>query len=293
MSIEHEHTDVTVRSGVPGWVAIALVALALLAGGGLLYAWQTSNSIATTRQAMTTDMTTLKQGVGQDMSVLKDRLTQAETTNSGLQSDLTVVTKRLRITQAQLKTAREESAQLRDEANQKLTALDASVDSVRGEVATKASSDDLKTTNGQVTEVRTDLNTTKNDLSMARSELGTLIARNHEEVEELRRLGERDYVEFTLAGKNKPQKVGNITVELRGVNDKRNRYNVAVTVDDKKVERKDRAINEPIFFYPRGTKMAEEIVVNKIGKNEVSGYISIPKASQTATSSSGSPGEQK
>jgi gas vesicle protein len=204
-----------------------------------------------------------------------------------------VVTKRLRITQAQLKTSREEAAQLRDEANQKITALNTSVDSVRGEVATKASSDELKTTNGQVTEVRTDLNNTKNDLQMARSELGTLIARNHEEVEELRRMGERDYIEFSLAGKNKPQKVGNITVELRSVNDKRNRYNVALTVDDKRVERKDRAINEPIFFYPRGTKMAEEIVVNKIGKNEVSGYLSIPKASQTGTATSGSPGGQK
>jgi chromosome segregation ATPase len=291
--MSEENSNLTVRPGVPGWVVVAILAVAIVAGGGLLYAWQTANSISTTRQAMTTDMNTLKASVGQDMSVLKDRLTEAEKANTGLQSDLSVVTKRLRITQAQLKTSREEAAQLRDEANQKITALNTSVDSVRGEVATKASSDELKTTNGQVTEVRTDLNNTKNDLQMARSELGTLIARNHEEVEELRRMGERDYIEFSLAGKNKPQKVGNITVELRSVNDKRNRYNVALTVDDKRVERKDRAINEPIFFYPRGTKMAEEIVVNKIGKNEVSGYLSIPKASQTGTATSGSPGGQK
>ena len=56
---------------------------------------------------------------------------------------------------------------------------------------------------------------------MARSELGTLIARNHEEIDVLRRMGERDYVEFTVDGKNKPQKVGDITVELRSVDRRR------------------------------------------------------------------------
>ena len=33
---------------------------------------------------------------------------------------------------------------------------------------------------------------------MARSEMGTLIARNHDEIDQLRRLGERDYVEFKV-----------------------------------------------------------------------------------------------
>jgi len=42
-------------------------------------------------------------------------------------------------------------------------------------------------------------------------------------------------------------------------------------------------MNEPIFFYLSGTHIPEEIVINKIGKNSISGYLSIPKAnSQTA-----------
>jgi hypothetical protein len=126
---------------------------------------------------------------------------------------------------------------------------------------------------------------------MARSELGTLIARNHDEIDVLRRMGDRDYVEFTIAGKNKPQKVGNVTVELKGVNEKHNRVNVVVVLEDKKLEEKNRNINSPIIIYPSGTHQAEEVVINKIGKNSISGYLSTPKAgAQPATSASSKSG---
>src|SRR5258707_1345896 len=90
------------------------------------------------------------------------------------------------------------------------------------------------------------LDATREDLKMARSEMGTLIARNHDEIDQLRRLGERDYVEFTVAGRGKPEKVGNVTVELRGVNEKHNQFSAAVTIEDKRFEKKNRAMNEPI-----------------------------------------------
>ena len=132
--------------------------------------------------------------------------------------------------------------------------------------------------------VRTDLDTTREDLKMAKSEMGTLIARNHDEIDQLRRLGERDYTEFTIAGRNRPQKVANVTVELKGVNEKRNQFNLAMVVEDKRFEKKNRAANEPIFFYTTGTHIPEEIVINKIGKDTISGYVSIPKVNQQATS---------
>src|SRR5260370_7808512 len=147
---------------------------------------------------------------------MKGQVVDTERTNSSLQRELNVVTKKLRITQGQLKKAREEAAQLHEEATQKIDALNTSV---QGELATKASADELKSTNGQVTEVRGDLDTTKKDLQMAKSEFGTLIARNHEDVEDLRRKGERDYVQFTLNGKGKPEKIGNATARTPGIND--------------------------------------------------------------------------
>jgi hypothetical protein len=158
-------------------------------------------------------------------------------------------------------------------------------------LATKAGTDDVKNVDTKVTAVGADLNTTKEDLKMAKSELGTLIARNHDEVDQLRRLGEREYIEFTIAGKNKPQKVGNVTVELKGVNAKKNQVNIAMVVEDKRFEKKNRALNEPIFFYLSGTHLPQEIVINKVGKDQISGYVSIPKANSQPTSASTTSGK--
>jgi len=277
---------VETRTQSPAWTLPAIVVLGLIAVGGLYFGWNASAKLDATQQAVDQKLKTTEQTVQQDVTSLKDRVAQDEKTNQDLQGDLKVVTTKLKITQGQLKKAREEAAKAVDETSQKLTALDSSVHT---ELATKAATDDLKNVDTKVGVVRTDLDSTREDLKMARSEMGTLIARNHDEIDQLRRMGERDYVEFTIAGKNKPQKIGNVTVELKGVNDKKNQFSVAMTVEDKRFEKRNRAMNEPIFFYISGTKLPEEIVINKLGKNTVSGYVSIPKANAQpqTTSSSG------
>jgi len=271
----------------PAWQLPAIIVLGLVAVGGLAFGYNASSKLDTTQQSVTSQIKTEQQSVQQDVSSLKDRLAQDEKANADLQGDLKVVTDKLKITQSQLKKARMESAKLNDDTTQKLTALDTSVHS---ELATKATSDDVKSVDTKVVGVRSDLDATREDVKMARSEMGTLIARNHDEIDQLRRLGERDYVEFTIAGKNKPQKVGNVTVELKGVNEKKNQYSVAMTVEDKRFDKKNRALNEPIFFYTSGTKTPEEIVINKVSKDTISGYVSVPKANATAQNVSATSG---
>jgi uncharacterized protein (DUF2141 family) len=268
-------SETIVERESPSWHLPAMIVLGLIAIGGLWFGWNASTKLDTTQQTMTAQIKQSEQSVQQDVSSLKDRLAQDEKANADLQGDLTLVTKKLKITQGQLKTAREEASKANDATTQKLTALDTSVHT---ELSTKATTDDVKTVDTKVGGVATDLAGTKEDLKMARSEIGTLIARNHDEIDQLRRLGERDYVEFTIDGKNKPVKAGNVTVELKGVNEKNNRFSVEMTVEDKKFVKKNRALNEPIFFYTQGSRYPEEIVINKAGKNTVSGYISIPKA---------------
>ncbi len=280
-----DETIVETRTA-PGWHLPAIIVLGLIALGGLAFGWNASSKLDSTQQSVSSQLKAEQQSVQQDVSALRERLTQDEKTNADLQGDLKVVTDKLKITQGQLKKAREESAQLNDETSQKLTALDTSV---KGELATKATSDDVKTVDTKVVGVKTDLDATREDLKMARSEIGTLIARNHNEIDELRRKGERDYVEFTINGKNKPQKVGNVTVELKGVNEKRNQYSVAMTVEDKRFEKKNRALNEPILFYTTGSHQAEEVVINKVAKDRITGYLSVPKGgAQSAGSATNS-----
>jgi len=278
--------DYTVENkGGASWQLPAIIVLGLVAVGGLAFGWNASSKLDSTQQQVASQVNTLKTGVEQDMTSLKDRLVQDEKTNADLQGDLKVVTDKLKITQGQLKKARAEAAKAVEDTTTKLTALDTSVHT---ELATKAANDDLKNVDTKVVGVRTDLDTTRDDLKMARSEMGTLIARNHDEIDQLRRLGERDYVEFTIAGKNKPQKVGNLTVELKGVNEKRGQYSVAMTAEDRSLVKKNRSMNEPIFFYLSGTKIPEELVINKVGKDTISGYVSIPKANGQAASNSAS-----
>ncbi len=268
------------------WQLPAIIVLGLVAIAGLGFGWSASSKLDSTKQDVTAQLKTSQQSVQQDMSSLKDRIAQDEKANADLQGDLKVVTDKLKITQGQLKKARlqaETVAKENAETTQKLSALDTSVHT---ELATKAGTDEVKNVDTKVTAVSTDLNATKEDLKMAKSEMGTLIARNHDEVDQLRRLGERDYVEFTIASKNNPQKVGNVTVELKGVNQKKNQVNLAMTVEDKRFEKKNRALNEPIFFYISGTHVPEEIVINKVGKNQASGYLSIPKANSQPASTS-------
>ena len=270
------------------WQLPAIIVLGLVALGGLGFGWNASSKLDGTQQVVTAQLHTTQQAVQQDLSSMKDRLAQDEKANADLQGDLKVVTDKLKITQGQLKKARQEAAKQNDETNQKVNALDTSVHS---ELATKATTDDVKTVDTKVVGVKTDLDATRDDLKMARSELGTLIARNHDEIDQLRRLGERDYTEFTITGRNKPQKVANVTVELKGVNEKRNQFSLALTVEDKRLDKKNRAINEPIFFYTSGTHIPEEIVINKTGKNTISGYVSIPKANSQVAASTAKSGK--
>src|SRR5215475_7050616 len=271
----------------PAWQLPAILVLGLIAIGGLAFGWNASNKLDATKQDVAAQLKTTQTAIEQDMSSMKDRVAQTEKTNTDLQGDLKVVTSKLKITQGQLKKAREEAAAANQDTSQKLTALDSSVHT---DLATKASSDDLKNVDTKVGGVRTDLDTTREDLKMARSELGTLIARNHDEIDQLRRLGEREYVEFTITGRNKPQKVGNVTVELKGANEKQGRYSVNLTSEDKLLQKKNRAMNEPIFFYLHGTKIPQELVINKVGKDTISGYLSIPKANQPAGASTSTSG---
>ena len=275
-----------VQEGQPGWVIPAIILVALLAAIGVGVGWRGLSYAQESRQALNGDLQTMKQGYTKDIDSLQQRLAQAEKANTDLTGDLNVVTKKLQITQGQLKKARQEAQdeaeQVRADSAKQIADMGTEVN---GQLATKATHDDVKAVDGQVTVVRNDLDSTKKDLQMARSEMGTLIAKNHDDIETLRRLGERDYTEFTIATKNTPQKVGDVTIELKGTDPKKNQCNLALVVDDKRTEKRNRGVNEPIFFYAHGSRRPMEVVVNQVEKNKINGYISVPKAVQSTASS--------
>jgi len=226
--------------------------------------------------------------VKQSTDALTQRLAKDDEINQQLQSDLKVVTDKLNVTQSELLAARKQTKAVTSAVDKKLTGLESSVNS---QLATKASSDDVTKLNGDVTGVKSDLDETKNNLQMAKSEMGTLIARNHDEIDQLRRMGQRDYFEFTVTRKSGAEKVGSVQVELKDTNTKKNQYTINVLADDKSFEKKNRSVNEPIFFYTGGSHAALELVVNKVTKTTASGYLSVPKAAGTSAASASNSGQ--
>jgi len=63
-----------------------------------------------------------------------------------------------------------------------------------------------------------------------------------------------------------------------------------LTVDDTRTEKRDRTVDEPVVFYPRGSHQADEFVVNSVAKDKITGYISMPKNPQPATTAAASGG---
>ena len=100
-------------------------------------------------------------------------------------------------------------------------------------------------------------------------------------------MGEKDYYEFTLNSKGQKQRVGSMQVELRGVNPKKHQFTVALYVDDMRLEKKNKSINEPIYFYAGGSRAPLELVVNQVSDKKIAGYLSVPKAVATSAKVNG------
>lgn len=153
--------------------------------------------------------------------------------------------------------------------------------------ATKANTK-IGEVSGDVTAVKTDLGSTKAELDKTIANLNKVtgdlgvqsgyVATNARELDALKRLNDRNYFQFTLLRKEKQAKrVGDISLKLKSADKKKNKYTVEVLADDKTVEKKDKGVNEPLQFYVAKAKQPYELVVNEIGKDQITGYLATPK----------------
>jgi len=270
-------------AATPRWVGLAIAVLAgiSLIGVGLGFAaWSTSKNLEQSTQA------SLKQN-----DALTQRLAKSEEQNQQLQSDLKVVTDKLNVTQEDLQKARQQSKASVAAYDKKLSGLQSNVNT---QLAAKASTDDVNKLGTDVSGVKNDLDETKSKLERATGDMGVmsgLIARNHEDLEELRRKGDRNYFEFTVQKSKTAQHVGPVAVSLGKTDPKRSKYTITVLTDDKSIEKKDKTAGEPVQFYVKGNARYSpyELVVFDVTKNQITGYLSTPKSGGAATSASNTP----
>src|SRR5580658_10301319 len=271
---EERHEIITEDAAAPRWVGIVIVALAVVSLVALGAGWTAS----TRSKELEQNLANQNEQIKKNEDVLSQRLAKSEDTNAQLQGELSVVTDKMKLTEGELGKARTQAKKIKEEDAKELADLQ---NQTSAQLATKANVDDVNKLGTDVNGVRTDLESEKNNLQMARGEFGTLIAKNHDEVEELRRLGERDYYEFSIDKKNNREKVGNLMVELP--NTKKSQYTVTIFVDDQRHDKKGLTANEPLYFFENGARAPLEFVVNQVGKDKITGYLSVPKVNQAHT----------
>jgi hypothetical protein len=269
---------------LPRWVVL-LFAVAFVLVGYLLYASYSQN------QALLRGLA----GANKQTMALVAEIDKTNTRVADLKGQLDVTSQKLGLTQDELARARSLAQSLKKEAAQNDQQLRQQIGQVQADTSTKFGevATEISGTKTEVAATKADLEATKGKLQSTIGDLGVqsgLIARNHDEVEELKRLGERDIFEFQLSKSAKaPEHVGPIQVQLRKVDTKKFRFTMNVVADDKSIEKKDKTVGEPVQFYVRGARAPYEIVVFELTKDQAKGYLSTPKSAGAAPPSTPPP----
>jgi septal ring factor EnvC (AmiA/AmiB activator) len=263
--------------GTPRWIGV-LFGVLIVALGVLAYVGHSAQTHFDQQLAKNEEQN----------KILSAQLEQANNRIADLKGQLEVTSQKVGITQAELADARSRAEAIRKQQmasdqrlTQQLTDAQKASDAKFGAVNT-----DLTGAKNDIAATRTDLEATKSKLDRAAGDMGVmsgLIARNHDDLEELRRRGDRNYYEFTIQKSKKPDHVGPVQIVLKKTDPKRSQYTITVLADDKAIEKKDKTSGEPVQFYMKGSPRLTpyEIVVFDVSKNKITGYLSAPKDTTT------------
>jgi predicted nucleic acid-binding Zn-ribbon protein len=259
--------------GTPRWIAVLFVVL--FAG------------LAALAYVGHSQQTRLEQDLSKQQEqnkVLSAQLEQANSRLADLKGHLEVTEQKVGMTRSELAQARSRSESIRKEQQASDQKLNSELSQVKQESDQKILSvaTEVGGAKKDIESTRTDLEATKGKLDRATGDMGVmsgLIAHNRDDLEELRRRGDRNYYEFTVQKSKTPQRVGPVQMALNKADQKKSRFTITVFADDRSIEKKDKTAGEPVQFYMRGaTRMAPyEIVVFDVGKNQIKGYLSTPK----------------
>jgi len=218
-------------------------------------------------------VTALKTSQAELQQQLASARAEAKASSGALASQLGMTQKQLEARAATLRREQREAAEKIEADEQKrLSAVTGEVSNVKSDVGV------VKT---DVATAKADLESTKAKLERTIGDLGLqsgLIAKTRDELEILKHRGDRNYYEFTLSkNTKKPQPVGTISLQLKKTDPKKGKYTMAVLSDDQLIEKKDKNLNEPVQFYSGKDRYLFELVVYKLDKDKVTGYLSTPK----------------
>jgi hypothetical protein len=249
--------------GANRWLLVAVVALIVVAGIALGYGY---------RQQILVGHLTAQQSMSN--ATINEMQSQMNTLSAKL-NDVTAAQQAAEQAKAHAAAQKAASGKKGPSESKRLKELQARIDDQQKE---------LKDTQDLVAKNRADL---EGSLSSTKDELNGSIAKTHEELVVLQKRGERNYFEFDLTKSKQFQRFGPLTLSLRKTDAKHMNYDLSMVVDDNQLSKKRVNLFEPIWIHTENESQPVQVVVNKISKNSVHGYISAPKYRPSELAASG------
>jgi hypothetical protein len=269
-----EETYVYDSPSTPRWIPIVVIILVLGLAGLGYEVYASRNDI----QQLQTNLTTSNSHA----DVLSKQLDETNSRIAQMRGQLDVTSQKLGLTQDELARARTLAQTIQKQQQDSDAKLGAQIGQVQQESDQKIGqvTTDLTGAKTDIASTQKDLADTKAKLTSTVGDLGVqsgLIAHTQEDVEALRRLGERNIFDFNIGKSKTPQHVGPVQARLLSTDPKHFKFSVTLIADDKTIEKKDRNVDEPMQFYVRGARVPYEIVVFEVTKDHITGYLSTPK----------------
>lgn len=230
----------------------------------------------------------------QEIAFLSESVRSSEIAFKDFKTRLNIIRQQADMTEQELGKAKGLDGRTKS-LTQRIKQQERTIRSLREQLAKKADTTDVTTlreeANTRLGSIAGDINTVKTDVSAARNDIETTrrelidvrdylsqqIAHNKNELDVLKRKGLRDYYEFDITQKNRFQTVGDIQLALKKADQKKKNYNVVISVDDNRLEKKNIAVTEPVQFLVGKSRVRYELVVYEIRKDRIVGYLSVPK----------------
>ncbi|MGB2678188.1 MAG: hypothetical protein WAN12_13980 [Candidatus Acidiferrum sp.] len=275
--------------GTPRWIMV-LFAVLFVALGALAYAGYSAQTRLQQQLAKSEEQN----------KILTAQLDQANARLADLKGQMDVTSQKIGMTQAELADARSRAEAIRKQQTASDQRLSQEISTAQKESEAKigAVATDVTGAKKDIEATKSDLEATKSKLERSMGDMNVmsgLIAHNHDDLEELRRRGDRNYYEFTLQKAKTPQRVGPVQMALNKTDPKKSKYTMTVLADDKSIEKKDKTAGEPVQFYVKGTAHMSpyEIVVFDVSKNKITGYLSTPKDTGAGAPAASAPAAAK
>lgn len=272
------------------WVGgIAVAAVLIFFGYSLYQSQQRIEQLSTALVESRTDL----ESVSEELKSSKGTIDELQTDLNGSKSALEKTSTELKQTKGAVSNLKNQAEGLKAEQEQQSRDLQA----INLQKADRSQVESLEGTTQQIQQEvgaaktkiasldetaagnRAAIESTRSDLSTVRSRTESTAS----DLASFKGTFAREKYDFELEKKGATMQLVGVSLALRKTDQKNQRFELDIIADGKRIRKSKQNINEPIVFYTDDEKKPYEIVVTKVGKDFVVGYLTVPKKDKSAS----------